>query len=151
MYKIFTNILTKGHLENLIEIAKFEIKYFLCSDVPKYQTYNFMHKKYKHTEAMHCLTNFAKHAYYTIYNDEAEINACWFNILKKDSNFKWHAHSFHTVVFYLYNPNSDGTMIEDYKLPGIENSAYILEPNIIHKIPQWNNTDRITIALELSK
>ena len=148
---IYNNILSKETVDDLIEIALFEIKYFLCDFCSLYMSYNNMHKKYSHTACMRELCNVVEERYKDTYNKKGAIRTLWFNISRKDSNYTWHKHNCNTAVIYLKNTKNIGTSFKNLPTPpSDENSMLFINKNVAHCVPDWRGEDRITIAVDIN-
>jgi hypothetical protein len=130
------NILTDIEKEILKSDIDKEIEYNCALEVPLYQTYNYMHKKYN----WKFLFNKVQNILDNIPIKNINMEYCWANISKPESDYKIHTHPTDlTVVYYLKNPSSHyGTYIKDNDSEVIiccpENSILIFEPKIKHSI-----------------
>jgi len=151
--KMFYDVLDQQSIDNLIEIAYFETKYFLCDAVPLYQTFNNMHLKYAHVNSTNKLIETVENTYRSINNKDVKIKNFWFNLVREESNYGWHTHPNTTLVFYLLNTEGCGTIIEDENteiaIPSQDNSMIFLPKGIVHKTPNWKGRDRISIAIDM--
>jgi len=152
--KLIYDVLDKQSIQELIEIGYFELKYFACGNVPKYQTWNNIHTKYSHINSVTTLVKKAETLYETVYNSNCKIKSFWFNLVKPESDYDWHRHYTTTCIFYLLGTNGNGTMVRpdiptenEYVIPSVDNSMGILHEMVLHKTPQWKGTDRISIAM----
>jgi hypothetical protein len=150
------NVLSETEIEEIVNLCDYEVDNFLCvhPNVPKYQSYSDMHKKYK------------KHLTFKKVIDSAILGAkdidpsvnltqCWFNVSRKDSTgWCWHTHPFkYAAVFYLKNTLNNGTMFNInghyIKNKGTENTIEYFDSSILHSIdPEWKGMDRYTIAFD---
>ena len=151
---MFHNVLTNDYIDELIEIAQFEVKYFKC-DHWGHQSFADMHQKYDHVKSMCDLVTISESLYRITFDKYHEVKKLWFNILKQDSEgYNWHTHPNTTGIYYLLNTENSGTLIEDdknYQVNSIDNSLLFLKPNIRHKLPlDWKGKDRITIAMDFN-
>ena len=168
---MFHNVLTDDLIDELIEIALFEVKYFRCEMVPGYQSFNDMHQKYENVKSINDLVTISESLYRITFNKNCEVIRLWFNVLKQDGQpYDWHTHNNTTGVYYLLNTENSGTIIDDYldvcisqdislnvstkdtfKVNSVDNSLFFIRPNIKHKIPtDWKGKDRITIAMDFN-
>lgn len=148
---IYYDILSKETVDDLIEIALFETKYFLCDTVPLYQSYPYMFKKYSHTACMRELSYVVEERYKDTYNNKGSIESLWFNVVREDSQYGWHKHDYNTAVIYLKNTKYEGTLFKSLPTPpSDENSILFINRNVEHSIPQWNKNERITIAVDIN-
>jgi hypothetical protein len=130
------NILTDTEQKILKFDIDNEIKENYAPEVPLYQTYNYMHKKYN--------WNFLFCKVQDILNNipisNIDMKYCWANVSTPESDYSVHTHPTDiTVVYYLKNPCSYyGTYIRDNDSEVIiccpENSILIFEPKIQHSI-----------------
>ena len=149
---IHNDILSKDSIDDLIEIALFEIKYFLCNFVPSYQSFPYMNEKYSHTSCMRELVNIIQERYKDTYNKKGIIRSLWFVVSRKDSNYNWHKHDLNTAVIYLKNTKNRGTIFKSLPTPpSNENSMLFIEKNVEHCVPDWKDEDRITIAVDIEE
>ena len=148
---IYNNILSEESVRDLIEIALFETKYFLCDTVPLYQSYPYMFKKYSHTACMRELSYVVEERYKDTYNKKGSIESLWFNVVREDSKFGWHKHVMNTAVIYLKNTKNRGTMFKSLPTPpSDENSMLFINRDVEHCVPDWKDRDRITIAVDIN-
>jgi len=153
---IYKNILDYEKLEELRLIVKKEIKTNHINgpdfpNHPKWQSYNFMHNKYKTSIPVYNLVNSIKYFFIKQYNMMCNIESMWFVLTNQDS-FEWyHSHkNFYSGIFYLENTNGNGTvMLGGRKVPAEDNSLFFLEPHTFHKAPSWDGRDRYTIGMNL--
>ena len=112
---MFHNVLTDNLIDELIEIALFEVKYFRCEMVPGYQSFNDMHQKYENVKSINDLVTISESLYRITFNKNCEVIRLWFNVLKQDGQpYDWHTHNNTTGVYYLLNTENSGTIIDDY-------------------------------------
>ena len=148
---IVNDILSKQDVDDLIEIGLFEVKHFLCDDVPLHQTFPYMHRTYQDSICMKNLINVVVSNYKRFYNREAKVLSCWFNVVREDSNYGWHTHAENTAVIYLKNTSNDGTEFRDKNVPCVENSLVFIDKDVEHKTPNWKGKERITMALGMEE
>ena len=149
---IYNDILSQESVDDLIEIALFETKYFLCDFVPLYQSFPYMNEKYSHTACMRELCYVVEERYKDTYNTKGAIRTLWFNISRKDSNYTWHKHNIDTAVIYLKNTKNRGTVFKTLPtLPSDENSMLFINRDVEHCVPDWKDEDRITIAIDIEE
>ena len=65
---MFHNVLTNDLIDELIEIALFEVKYFRCEMVPGYQSFNDMHQKYENVKSINDLVTISESLYRITFN-----------------------------------------------------------------------------------
>jgi hypothetical protein len=137
----------------LIGIADFEIANHLCDSVPKYQSFADMHIKYANNETFKVLINEISMYAYAILGKDIFVERCWFNIARKDSDFKFHKHDTLTAVYYLKNCSGNGTIIKKdnyvFPLTCVDNSIQFVSADTIHSVPSWDGRDRYTLAFDL--
>jgi hypothetical protein len=113
-----------------------EIKDNYAPDVPLYQTYNNMHKRYN----WNFLFKKVNHILNIMSLNNIHMEYCWANISTPESDYQVHTHPTDiTVVYYLKNFSSHyGTYIKVDDSEVIvccpENSILIFEPKIEHSI-----------------
>ena len=152
---MFHNVLTDDHINELIEIAQFEVKYFRWQEGWGYQSLALMHQKYSHVRSVSNLVTISESLFRITFNKYHEVKRLWFNILRQDSvDYDWHTHPNTTGIYYLLNTENCGTLIEDsknYQVNSVDNSLLFLKPNVKHKVPlDWKGIDRITIAMDFN-
>ena len=152
---MFRNVLTNDLVNELIEIGQFEVKYFRCNNVWGHQSFADMNKKYAHVKSVSDLVTILESLYRITFNKHCEVIKLWFNIVKQDSvGYDWHTHSNTTAIYYLFNTENSGTLIDNEKVhqvDSIDNSLLFLQPNIKHKVPlDWKGKDRMTIAINFN-
>jgi hypothetical protein len=163
------NVLDKSHMDIMKKDIDYEIENFLEERVAKYQTKNYLHKRYKFDPAWRYFFDscnfivkeiFSEDNYCTI--ETKKCVGCWANVSKPDSNFFFHQHQNDvkfSIVYYLKNPSEVyGTMFQDGDceviIGGKENSLILFDSaNITHKTlsppPQVSkDTPRYTIAVD---
>jgi hypothetical protein len=146
-------MLSTKHQNHLVDIADYEIKHHLCTDVPKYQSFNNMHVKYKDDEALTILCDLILLNAYTLTNMHTKIKTCWFNVLKEDSLYVKHKHDTLACVYYLKNCTGNGTVVfikdTEKMLPCLDNTIQFISSDVYHKVPNYNGLDRYSIAFDL--
>ena len=148
------NILSIEHRTSLKNIIDEEIKNNLCDAVPLYQSFNYMHIKYKNNAIINNLSIKALKEAESATNQKLSILNCWFNISKKDSDYKFHNHSnvYTTCVYFLENCENNGTIFQignsNLQLMCKDDTIIIFNPEILHSIPKWNGKDRYSIAID---
>ncbi len=148
------NILSIEHRTLLKNIIDEEIKDNLCDGVPLYQSFNYMHKKYKDEESIKNLSIRALEEAELITNQKLVIAKCWFLIARKDSvfNFHYHKNTYTTAVYFLKNCENNGTIFQignsNLQLMSKDNTLIIFNPNIYHTPPNWLGKDRYSVALD---
>ncbi len=130
------NILTDLEKKILKSDIDSEIETNYAPDVPLYQTYNDMHRRYNWNFLFKKVQNILNN----ISLNNINMEYCWANISKPESDYQVHTHPTDiTVVYYLKNPSSYyGTYIKSNDSEVIiccpENSILIFEPKIQHSI-----------------
>lgn len=130
------NILTDLEKKILKSDIDSEIETNYALDVPLYQTYNYMHKRYNWNFLFKKVQNILSN----IPLNNIHMEYCWANVSKPESDYQVHTHPTDiTVVYYLKNPSSHyGTYIKTNDSEVIiccpENSILIFEPKIQHSI-----------------
>ena len=113
-----------------------------------------MNKKYAHVKSVNDLVTILESLYRITFNKHCEVIKLWFNIVKQDrEGYDWHTHSNTTAIYYLFNTENSGTLIDNEKVhqvDSIDNSLLFLQPNIKHKTPDWKGKDRMTIAINFN-
>lgn len=146
-------MLTNQQQQNLINLIDHEINNFLCLEVPKYQSFNYMHIKHNESEELNLIAKNILLYSYTLTNEDLKIKTCWFNIAKKDSNYKYHKHNTLTAVYFLKGCTNNGTLIKkenlEFILPGTDNTIQFIGSDVDHSIPKWSGVDRYSIVFEL--
>jgi hypothetical protein len=146
-------MLTTEQQKQLINIVDYEIKNYLCMDVPKYQSFNNMNIKYKDTEVLNTLCELVTLNAYVSMNIKTKISHCWFNVLKEDSLYGKHKHNTLACVYYLKNCTNNGTIVfvndTEKMMPCLDNTIQFISSDIYHTIPNYNGLDRYSIAFDL--
>ena len=159
---VFTieNFLAIENIEPMVRMIDHEIKTNLCTTVPKYQSYNDMHIKYKDDE---CFKTFI-----TKVEDEAkkhianklQLSSCWFNVIKDDSDCLglsgFHTHNTDvTCVYFLQNCWGNGTLFQFnnsiLQLQVKDNSLVIFNPSLSHGISEWKDKDRYSVVVDFNE
>ena len=150
----FNNILDDETVNELVSLVDFEIQNFLCNTVPKYQSRSDMHMKYKSNVHFQKFFSVVEKILLEEINNNLQVSLCWFNVCKKDSKFAFHTHkeSVVTAVFFLKNCKGNGTQIKFdnsvLQLMVKDNDLVFFNPDIMHRIPDYNGLDRYSIALD---
>ena len=153
MYTVY-NILSLENLDRLVKMIDYEIQTNLCLQVPKYQSYNDMHIKYKNDEVFDKIFEEIDKTNLELFGKIQKIKMCWFNVCKKDSNFRMHTHRgvSLTGVFYVKGCKNEGTIFElnntRFQVLSDDNSIILFNPSTRHTVPSWNGHDRYTIAFD---
>lgn len=164
------NVLDNPQVDAMKGTIDFEIENFLAIDVPRYQTQNYLHKRYRHATGWKDLFDSCEKIVKQIFPNKnyclpetKGYFGCWANVSKPDStNFIFHQHESHvqfSIVYYLSNPSEVyGTMFQDGDceiiVGGKENSLILFDSrNIMHKTlsppPQVSKDNfRYSIALD---
>ena len=172
------NYCTFYEVLNVLDVSKthviksdidYEIEHFLAKNVKKYQTQNYLHKKYQHVTEWRSLFDACDKIVKTIFPnsnysiaDTSGRHGCWANVSKPDSDFIYHRHSSNvefSIVYYLINPSQIyGTLFRDGNhgriVGGKENSLILFDSkSITHKTlsppPEVSkDTPRYTIAID---
>jgi len=139
--------------QNLVELIDYEIKHFLCEQVPKYQSFSNMHIKYGEKEEINILLNFATLNAFALTNIKTKIKNCWFNVLKEDSLYGKHKHDTLACVYYLKNCTGNGTVVfvdgVEKTLPCLDNTFQFISGDVYHKVPNYGGLDRYSVAFDL--
>ena len=139
--------------QNLVDLIDYEIKHFLCEQVPKYQSFNNMHVKHVEREEINILLNFVLLNAFALTNTQTIVKNCWFNVLKEDSLYGKHKHDTLACVYYLKNCTGNGTVIfvndNEKVLPCLDNTFQFISGDVYHKVPSYNGLDRYSIAFDL--
>ena len=146
-------MLSAEQQKHLVDIVDYEIAHYLCMDVPKYQSFNNMHIKYKDDEALATLCDLVILNTYALTNTQTKVKKCWFNVLKEDSLYGRHKHDTLACVYYLKNCTGNGTVVfvkdTEKMLPCVDNTLQFISGDVYHKIPSYNGLDRYSIAFDL--
>jgi hypothetical protein len=148
------NILSTEHRDVLKNIIDEEIKDNLYVEAPLYQSFNYMHEKYKNEECVNNVSARALKEAELITNQKLVIAKCWFLVAKKDSVFNFHCHknAYTTAVYFLKNCENNGTIFQignsNLQLISEDNTLIIFNPNIYHAPPNWLGKDRYSVALD---
>ena len=150
------NILSIEDRTALKNIMIEEIEHNLCDSptTPLYQSYNYMHKKYKDEESIKNLSIRVLKEAELITNQKLVIANCWFLIARKDSVFNFHCHknTYTTAVYFLENCENNGTIFRignsNLQLMSEDNSMIFFNPDIYHTPPNWLGKDRYSVALD---
>ena len=152
---IYTNKLEQEDLPLMLEAVIHETKNFPCLMVPKYQSYPTMHRKYKYYPFWQNFQSRLLEIANSIGGKEYRIHSCWFNACTPDSNFDWHTHHGYdlTCVFYVKNCDDNGTLVKEgdciIQLPAEDNSLAFMEIGVEHRIPDWDEENRYSVAIQL--
>jgi hypothetical protein len=152
---IYTNILEQEDLALMLEAVIHETKNFPCLMVPKYQSYPTMHRKYKFYPFWQNFQSRLLEIANGIGGKEYRVHSCWFNACTPDSNFDWHTHHGYdlTCVFYVKNCDDNGTLVKEgdciIQLPAEDNSLAFMEIGVEHRIPDWDEENRYSVAIQL--
>ena len=151
----FENLLPKQITDQLVFLIDHEITNHLCLDVPKYQSFNNMHVKHKDDQYFKLFLHELLSQIKTNISDQLEIDTCWFNVCKQDSQFVFHTHenaSNCTCVFFVKNCTGNGTIFQFdnsfLQLQTQDNNLVVFNPTLLHTIPAWQGLDRYTIAVD---
>ncbi len=148
------NVLDENSISHLIKLADFEIENFLCYTVPKYQSWNNMHIKYKDDPAFIKLIDIIQKTLKNEIKFDLKVNSCWFNICKEDSKFEFHKHerTVASVVLFLKNCEDNGTLFKFdnsvLRLIIKDNDLVVFNPDRLHSIPEWKGKDRYSLAFD---
>jgi hypothetical protein len=152
---IYTNILEQEDLALMLEAVIHETKNFPCLMVPKYQSYPTMHRKYKYYPFWQNFQSRLLEIANSIGGKEYRVHSCWFNACTPDSNFDWHTHHGYdlTCVFYVKNCDDNGTLVKEgdciIQLLAEDNSLAFMEIGVEHRIPDWDEENRYSVAIQL--
>lgn len=146
-------ILNERYQKLLTDLINYEIKNFLCEAVPRYQSFNNMHIKHENEETIRIVKNNVLLYAYALTNQALSIDKCWFNVLKEDSDYKYHSHDTLTAVYFLNGCNNNGTLISDginvHQMPGENDSIQFIGSGVLHSVPKWSGVNRYSIAFQL--
>ena len=148
------NFLDEKIIENIISLMEYEIENHPCTTVPKYQSYTNMHIKYANNDYFKIFLNELENQKRINVSNNLLLKRCWFNICRKDSKFGFHTHEGIncTAVFFVKNCTGNGTIFKlnnSYlHLKVKDNSLVFFDPALMHSIPEWENYDRYSIAID---
>lgn len=154
------NILSIKDRTALKNIMIEEIEHNLCDSptTPLYQSYNYMHKKYKDEVCMNNLTDRALKEAELITNQKLSISSLWFVIIKHDLDCGFHNHkntytnTYTTAVYFLENCKDNRTIFQignsNLQLMSEDNTILIFNPEMLHGVPKWNGKDRYSVAMD---
>jgi hypothetical protein len=152
------NILSIEDRTALKNIIDEEIKNNLCEEAPLYQSFNYMHEKYKDEESIKSLSNRALKEAELATNQKLSILRLWFLIIKHDLDYGFHNHkstytnTYTTAVYFLENCENNGTIFQignsNLQLMSEDNTILIFSPEMLHCVPKWNGKDRYSVAMD---
>ena len=134
---LIKNFLPKKTINSLLKDINFEIKTNFCPTVPKYQTYSYLHNKYKNKEywkeyfnKINNIINYPEKKY--------KLDTTWANVVKSKSTYGLHSHKTDiSTVYYIKNLYKEfGTYFnfddKEFIIPGEENSLLIFNGKFKH-------------------
>ncbi len=156
------NILSIKDRTVLKNIIDGEIKNNLCEESPFHQSFNNMHEKYKDEECIKNLSTRALKEAELATNQKLSISSLWFVIIKHDLDCGFHNHkntptntltnTYTTAVYFLENCKDNGTIFQignsNFQLMSEDNSIFIFNPEMLHRVPKWNGKDRYSVAMD---
>jgi hypothetical protein len=152
------NILSIEHRAILKDIIDTEIKDNLCDGAPLYQSFNYMHEKYKDDESVKNLSIRALKEAELTTNQKLSISRLWFVIIKHDLDCEFHNHkniytnTYTTAIYFLENCKNNGTIFKignsNLQLMSEDNTILIFNPEMLHNVPKWNGKDRYSVAMD---
>jgi hypothetical protein len=149
MFKIYKNILTKQQKENLFKFIKKDVRKF-TDEFPGLQTLNNLHLKPELKDFIKAVKKYIK---------PYEIWSCW-AVCSIGDEISWHEHpnSKYSFVYYLHNPNEEGTMFREVKKyydcvhysKGAENTLLKFDSSKTHSTPNsYKKTKRYIISFDV--
>jgi hypothetical protein len=146
-------MLDKTQQAKLVSLVDFEIKNFLCTTVPKYQSFNNMHVKHFDSLELQIVIKNVELCAYALTNQLVRVDTCWFNVCEEDSTYQYHHHNTLAAVYYLKGCDNQGTLCLkenlESSLPGKDNTIQFIGAGVVHSIPKWAGTKRYSIAFDL--
>ena len=153
--KFFEN---KKDLKTIKKIALHEISAnpVTAEGFPKWQSLNFMQKKYAENSAMKYLVKKSLEITRSHFNDNSiTIYSIWFVLSKKDEFYPWHFHDHRaTGLIYISKCKNKGTLFRFHDLPFQlhnvkNNNAIFFGDKLYHTVPN-DDENRITCAIDFN-